>query len=127
MALTTPPRKDIPEDREPMTQPAHNGDAARAFRARNALIRSVRTRLKGSGLDVRELARELVVSNPGHPDQGRVYITYAGAEVSLRRTTWAYLGYLDGHGPTDPGAEPHVGTDKIISMLMTTRPGAGGS
>jgi hypothetical protein len=100
-----------------MTQPAGHGNAAHTLRARNALVRTVRTRLKGTGLDIRELAEALVISRPGHRDQGRVYITYASAEVSLGRTVWQYLGYLDGHGPTDHDAEPHVGTDKIISLL----------
>ena len=54
--------------------------------------------LKGTGLEIRELARELVISNPGHPGQGRIYVTYATGEVSHRRVVWDYLGCIDGHG-----------------------------
>lgn len=100
-----------------MTEPIANQPAIQAFRARNLLIRAVKASLKGAGLDIRELTKELVISHPGHPESGRVYITYATAEVTLKLTTWNYLGYLDGHGPTDPGADPSVSAAKIITAL----------
>ena len=50
-----------------MTQPAQDENAAHLARARNQLIQTVKARLKGTGRDVRELAKELVISNPGHP------------------------------------------------------------
>src|ERR1700733_8904540 len=100
-----------------MTQTPGEPDALQAVRAQTTLTRTIRTLLKGAGLDIRELASHLVISNPGHPDNGRVYITYAKGEVSLRRCTWAYLGYLDGYGPTDPEAEPSLHAGNIIAAL----------
>jgi hypothetical protein len=108
-----------------LTTPAPDEDAVRSLRARNALVQTVRARLRGARLDIRELAKELVISDPGHPEHGRVYITYATAEVSLRRTTWEHLGHLDGHGPTDPDAEPPVHPEKIISTLRQGQPPMG--
>jgi hypothetical protein len=93
------------------------GDALQSHRARNMLIRTVKARLRGSGLDTRELVNELVISNPGRPEKGRVYITYAGAEVSLRRPIWVYLGYLEGHDSDDHDPELRVDADKIIGTL----------
>jgi hypothetical protein len=101
-----------------MTQmPADVGDPLQAHRARNSLIRTVRDLLKGSGLDIRELANELVISHPGHPERGRIYITYASAEVSLRLPVWDYLGYLEGYGSDDHDPELLVDAAKIIRAL----------
>jgi hypothetical protein len=100
-----------------MTQPAGDSSAFQPVRARNTLIHTVRTLLKGTGLDIRELASELVISHPGHPEHGRIYITYAHAEVTHRRTTWHYLGYLDGYTSTDPDAEPGIDAPTITAAL----------
>jgi hypothetical protein len=100
-----------------MTQTAADTSTLQALRARNALVHTVRTLLKGSGLDIRERARELVISNPGHPEHGQIYITYAGGEVSHRRTTWDYLGHIHGHATTNPDDEPPIHTGTIISAL----------
>jgi hypothetical protein len=100
-----------------MTQTPNEPDSVQALRARNTLIRTVRTQLKGSGLDIRELTSHLVISDPGHPDHGRLYITYANGDASLRRYTWKYLGHLDGYGSTDPDAEPTLSAEQIIATL----------
>jgi hypothetical protein len=101
-----------------MTQmPADLENVAKPLRARNMLIRTVKTLLKGAGLDIRELANELVISNPGHPEKGRVYVTYASGEVSLRRPSWDYLGYLEGYGGDGQEAKLRVDADKIIDAL----------
>lgn len=97
--------------------PAGPGDALQSHRDRNTLIRTVRTLLRGSGLDIRELANELVISNPGHPEKGRIYITYASGEVSLRLPVWDYLGYLEGYGSDDNEPELCAHAAKIISAL----------
>lgn len=86
-----------------------------AFRARNTLVAAVRTQLKGTGLDIRELASELVISYPGHPEHGRIYITYTRGEVSHRRTLWSYLGCVG--SPASGGTGPRVSTDAIIATL----------
>lgn len=104
----------------PTSTPAEPDQFA-AFRARNKLIDQVRAALTGTGLDVRDRTNALVISNPGHPDNGRIYITYTTAEVSLSRPVWRYLGRLQGHGPTsDPEAEPTVDTAAIIAALTTS-------
>jgi hypothetical protein len=100
-----------------MTQTTGDAGAVQAFRARTRLIQIVRTLLKGGGLDIRELTSHLVISQPGHPNQGRIYITFASGEVSLRRCRWDYLGYLDGYGSTDPDAESALDAEKIIAIL----------
>jgi hypothetical protein len=105
-----------------MTQAFGDTDAVRALRARNTLARTVRAMLKGSGLDIRELASELVISRPGHPEHGRVYITYAHGEVSLRRCTHDYLGYLDGYGTPDPEADPPLTAAQITAILTPPPP-----
>jgi hypothetical protein len=68
-------------------------------------------------LDIRELANELVISNPGHPEQGRIYVTYATGEVSHRQTLWDYLGYFEGHGRHNEDADESVSAEKIIRTL----------
>jgi hypothetical protein len=98
-------------------QAASEVDTIAALRARNILIRTVRTRLRGAGLDVRELASELVISHPGHAERGRIYIRYATGDVSHKRTIWDYLGVLGGYGGTDPDAEPGVDAAAIIGAL----------
>jgi hypothetical protein len=96
--------------------PPDADDTFRSHRDRNMLIRKVKSLLRGSGLDVRELQKQLVISNPGHPEKGRIYIPYASAEVSLRRPIWEYLGHLEGQsGDHDP--ELRVNAAKIIGTL----------
>ena len=108
-----------------MTQPAQDENAVHPFRARNQLIQAVRTRLKSTGLDVRERARELVISKPGHPDQGRIYITYRSGEppalddrveADLLHVTRALVDGAErhavveiGHGDLMPGGAQLVG------------------
>lgn len=99
-----------------MTQTPSDTSAVQALRARTTLIQAVHAQLKGAGLDIRELASHLVISRPGHPGHGRIYITYSRAEVSLRRCTWNYLGYLDGYG-NDPEADPSLTAEKLIALL----------
>jgi hypothetical protein len=107
-----------------MTEIPGDTQALQAFRARNRLIQAVRKQLRGSGLDTRELARHLVISQPGHPDHGRIYVNYANGDASLRRCTWEYMGHLDGYGSTDPDAEPPLSAAQIIARLtgQTGRP-----
>jgi hypothetical protein len=81
------------------------------------LIQNVRARLRGSGLDTRELTSHLVISFPGHPDHGRIYINYTNGDASLRRCTWEYLGQLDGYGSTGPETEPGLSAEQIIATL----------
>lgn len=87
---------------------------------RSRLRRMVGDLLAGSGLEIRELERELVISNPRDPQKGRVCITYASGEVSLRLTIWDYWGYLGGYGRplwADPESEPGIEASRIIASL----------
>ncbi|HLI75345.1 MAG TPA: hypothetical protein VKV02_00245 [Acidobacteriaceae bacterium] len=87
-------------------------------RARNKLVDRVRAALSGTGLDVRDRASALVISRPGYPDSGRIYITYTTGEVSLSRPVWRYLGRLEGHQHDgDPDAEPAVDAAAIVAAL----------
>jgi hypothetical protein len=108
-----------------VTQPASDVDPLAAARARNLLVRTIRHRLKGKGLDIRERDHELVITSPGHPERGGIYVTLATGEASHRRTIWNYLGYLPGHGSTDPD-KPTTDTDTIAAVLTGTMPASGG-
>jgi hypothetical protein len=100
-----------------VTQTQGETDRFARFRARNALIRTVREQLKGKGLDTRELQNdELVISCPGHPEKGRVYINLRTGEASHRRVLWDYLGYLPGYGSSDADT-PRIDTDTIVTTL----------
>ncbi|MGH3157986.1 MAG: hypothetical protein ACRDNF_15610 [Streptosporangiaceae bacterium] len=100
-----------------MTHPADDPDPIKALRARNRLARTVRAALKGSGLDIRDNDNQLIITNPGHPGHGRIYITYARGDVSHGRTIWTYLGHLDRPGSNPTPDEPPIDTDTIIRKL----------
>jgi len=104
----------------PTSTPAEPDQLA-TVRARNRLIDQVRAALSGTGLDIRDRADALVISRPGYPDNGRVYITYTTAEVSLSRPVWRYLGRLQGHsGDHDPEAEPPTVDAAAIVAALTS-------
>ncbi|HEY1919994.1 MAG TPA: hypothetical protein VGH27_30855 [Streptosporangiaceae bacterium] len=87
-------------------------------RARGVLRRQVAAMLRGSRLEMRELTNHLAVVNPDDLDKGQIQIGYATGEVSCRRTSYEYLGPLQGYEPDDdPDREPSVDAAKIISML----------
>jgi hypothetical protein len=91
--------------------------------ARGTLRNIVGDLLRGSGLEIRELAHHLVISNPRDPDRGRIYIAYATGEVSHRLVTWDYFGPLHGYEPDDdPDREPAVDAAKIIATLIGPPP-----
>jgi hypothetical protein len=98
------------------TNPPAEPDPFEAVRARNRLADQVRAALSGAGLDIRDRTNALVISKPGHPDNGRIYITYATADVSLRRPIWHYLGRLQGHHRDD---DPPVDAAAIIAALTS--------
>jgi hypothetical protein len=103
-----------------MTPPPAEPTAVQLCQNRARLRRTVRDLLTGSGLEIRERDKELVISNPRAPEKGRVHITYAAGEVSLRQTIWNYWGYLGGYSQppeADPDSEPGVTASKIIAAL----------
>lgn len=86
--------------------------------ARGVLRQRVEALLRGSGLEIRELARHLAIGNPRDPGRGWIHISYTSGEVSWKRTSWAYLGPLQGYEPDDdPDREPAVDAGTIISTL----------
>jgi hypothetical protein len=101
-----------------VTQPAPIPATVTRLRARNTFIRTVRTALKGKGLDIRERDRELVITYPHHPEHGRIHINLASGEASHTRTIWTYLGHVDGHCTShDPDDTPAVDADLITAIL----------
>lgn len=105
-----------------MTLTAEQADALARARARNLLVREIRARLKGQGLDIRERNHALVITSPGNTEQGSIHINLATGEASLKRTLWNYLGYLPGYGNGDID-EPRFDTHTITATL--TQPGTG--
>jgi hypothetical protein len=109
-----------------MTHAPDEMTSVQNVRARGALRRIVDDLLRGSGLEIRELAHHLVISNPTEPrdpDKGRIYINYTTGEVSHRLTTWNYFGPLQGYEPNDdPDREPAVDATKIIATLTGQAP-----
>ena len=104
----------------PMTQTSDELLTVRLCQARARLWATMRDRLAGFGLEIRERERELVISNPRDPDKGRIHINFATGEVSLKRTIWDYLGYLQGFAITleaDPDREPVADAKTIIGAL----------
>jgi hypothetical protein len=86
-------------------------------RAMTTLRRKVDALLRGRHLEIRELTSALAIGNPGHPENGRVHITYATGDVSVKRVIWQYLGPLQGYEPDDPDREPGVDAAQIIAIL----------
>jgi hypothetical protein len=106
-----------------MTQPPDEHTDIQHLRARTTLRRNLDPQLRGHGLDTRELTTALAIGNPGHPEKGRVHITYATGDVSIKRVTWEYLGPLQGYEPDDdPDREPGVDPAQIISILTGHTP-----
>jgi hypothetical protein len=92
-------------------------------RAMTTLRRKVDALLRGRHLEIRELTSALVIGNPGHPENGRVHITYATGDVSVKRAIWQYLGPLQGYEPgDDPDREPGVDAAQIIAILTGQTP-----
>jgi hypothetical protein len=96
--------------------------SVRICHTRGTLRRAVETLLRGSGLEIRELAHHLVIYNPRDLEKGRIYISYATGEVSHRLIAWDFLGSLQGYESNDdPDREPAVDAVKIIDTLTGSR------
>jgi len=106
-----------------MTRPSDESADIQHVRARAVLRRTLDPLLRGHGLDIRELATALAIGNPSNPEKGRIHITYATGDVSLRRVIWNYLGPLQGYEPDDdPDREPGVDAATIIATLTGHTP-----
>jgi hypothetical protein len=95
-------------------------DSVRLVKSRNKLHALVREILAGRGLEIRELEKRLVISNPRNPEMGRIYINYLTGEMSWRRPVWNYCGYLKGYAAApeaDPDTEPVADAQTIIRAL----------
>jgi hypothetical protein len=70
--------------------------------------------LSGSGLHVRELTSELVVTNPGDPERGQVHIAFADGYVCWERVIWEYWGEL---AELNDQAEKVISIERIVKAL----------
>jgi hypothetical protein len=86
--------------------------------ARNRTRHAVAELLAGSGLQVRELAHELVITNPVDPERGQIRVEYADGHVSWERVTWTYWGTLEGFA--DVG-EDMISGQRIVDALDPRR------
>jgi hypothetical protein len=84
---------------------------------KNAARQMVAAMLAGSGLVIKPLASELVVTNPEDPERGELCIEYATGYVSLRRVIWEHWGPLDGYWADEACNEKYVGIDQILAAL----------
>ncbi|HEX4101803.1 MAG TPA: hypothetical protein VHY21_14900 [Pseudonocardiaceae bacterium] len=106
-----------------MTHPPDELTWIQICRVRSHLHRAVAALLRGSGLEIRELANHLVIFNPKDPEKGRIYITYTTGEASRRLVTWDYLGPLHTTDPDpDPDPEPAIDAAQIIAILTGQPP-----
>ncbi|HEY3732798.1 MAG TPA: hypothetical protein VGL63_02675 [Streptosporangiaceae bacterium] len=88
--------------------------ALELLRARTALRAQMASMLAGHGLEIRDLARDIVITNPRDPEKGRVYVGCSDGEVSWKRTVWDHFGPLAG---PDAEASPQDIAGKIIAAL----------
>jgi hypothetical protein len=109
-----------------MTRPPDDLTDIQHVRARTTLRHKLDPLLRGHGLEIRELTTALAIGNPADPAKGRIHITYATADVSLKRVTWEYLGPLQGYEPDDdPDREPGIDPATIIATLTGEPPPPG--
>src|SRR5215471_14600358 len=97
---------------EPSTSARRVIDKAQARRLVAAMLDGSEPELK-----VRELKKELVISNPRDPDKGRVYVDYETGFVSWVRPVWDHWGPLQGYSGEDDNAGKPVSADQIIDTL----------
>ena len=88
---------------------------------KNATRRIIAAMLDGSGLKVRALKSEFVITNPDAPEKGEVRIEYASGYVSWRRVLWEQWGPLQGFQDEETPSHRHIGADKILGTLCETR------
>jgi hypothetical protein len=102
-----------------MTQAPDELASIQLVRAQIRLRRMFGELLAGSGLEIRERRKALVISNPQDPEKGRIYVMYRTGEVSLRLTLWDYWGHLRGYGLPEavPDSEASVDIARIIDAL----------
>jgi hypothetical protein len=86
--------------------------------ARDRIRRAVAELLKDTGLHVRELTYELVITNPRDPEKGQVHVAYQDGLVSWERVTWVYWGQLE---VFDGASGTEVSAVKIINALTGTQ------
>jgi hypothetical protein len=108
-----------PERRPRMTQASDESGYAslQLIINKSQARRTVTAMLDGSGLQVRQLKRELVISNPTEPEKGRIHVEYANGYVSCERTVWEHWGPLQGYADEGADTEIHVDAKKIIDTL----------
>jgi hypothetical protein len=86
-------------------------------RARNRLRQDLEVLVSGTGLRIRELTNELVITNPRDLEKGQIHVAYSDGYVSWERTVWEYLGNLQGYGNETGEAVLGVSIEKILARL----------
>ncbi len=104
-----------------------SGAAVRRVKARNETRRRVRAMLAGSGLRIREYDHELVITNPRHPEKGRIHVEYGDGAVSLVQTVWSFWGNLQGYETEDDGPGDGISVNQILDALCGSEREVSGS
>jgi uncharacterized protein RhaS with RHS repeats len=91
---------------------------------KEAARRMVAAMVDGAELTVEALKTDLVITNPGYPERGRVYVEYATGHVSWERTVWDHWGVLRGFEAEKPADddETYVDNARIIDALTGAKP-----
>jgi hypothetical protein len=87
--------------------------------------RMIAAMLDGTGLSIRALKNELVITNPSDPEMGQIYVEYATGYVSWERTVWQYWGALQGYEGEDSQARADDVAAQIRKALGQPAPQAG--
>ena len=96
--------------------PAPQQTGIGAFHDRNLMVGRVKAALAGSGARARERDTALVISDPRQPGS-RVHVRYADGSVSVQRTSWDFLGYLQDYKDHDHPDDEPVSVALILSRL----------
>ena len=79
--------------------------------------RMVAAMVDGSGLKIRALKHDLVITNPDDPERGRIYVEYANGYVTWERMVYEYWGPLQGYTDEDNPTRAGIGSNRILEAL----------
>ena len=79
--------------------------------------RMVAAMVTGSGLRIRALKHDLVITNPDDPERGRIYVEYANGYVTWERMVYEYWGPLQGYTGADNPTGVGISTSRILEAL----------
>ena len=82
---------------------------------RERIKQAVAKLIEGTGLQVEELANELVITNPDDPEAGRLHVDFEHGFVSWERVVWDFWGTV-AEGLGEEGTK--VVTRELIVALL---------